>query len=355
MQMLLYSLKIIVSIKMKFLPETTQTAYSSLLQKLEASRFVLLNNVSFVHKIVHDKKYWYCQYTDISGSRKQRYVGPDGEATQAIINQTSSLDANTAILTDRKRLVAMIAAGGGNMEKGRPAKIIEKMADVGVFDAGGMLIGSYAFACYGNMLGVIFDDAMRRTEDMDVAYDRSIEIGFVRDVRVDIRDTSPEMVEPKQINPWVPPYEMIAPDGFKIEFLTSRLNPSDKSPIPIERFGVNAQPLEFLDFLIKGSVEAVVLYGAGILVNVPTPAKFAVHKLAVSQLRLTANPEKMRKDLMQAEAIIAYLIEQNPGALILAVDELKARDDMLKSFVISGMQHCKNSALMMQFKNECWG
>jgi hypothetical protein len=340
---------------MKFLPDTAQTAYSSLLQKLEASRFVLLNNVSFVHKIVHDKKYWYCQYTDISGSRKQRYVGPDGEATQAIIKQTSSaLDANAVILADRRRLVAMIAAGGGNMEKGRAAKIIEKMADAGVFDAGGMLIGSYAFSCYGNMLGVIFDEAMRRTEDMDVAYDRSIEIGFVRDLRADISDASPEMDEPKQINPWVPPYEMIAPDGFKIEFLTSRLNPSDKSPIPIERFSVNAQPLEFLDYLIKGSVEAIVLYGAGILVNVPNPAKFAVHKLAVSQLRQTANPEKMRKDLMQAEAIIAYLIEQNPGALILAVDELKARTDMLKNFVTSGMQSCKNQALMTKFKGECW-
>jgi len=339
---------------MKFLPETTQTAYSSLLQKLEASRYVLLNNVSFISKIVHEKKYWYCQYTDISGSRKQRYVGPDGEATQKIINQTSaSITANATILTERKRLVAMIAAGGGNMEKGRPARIIEKLADAGIFDAGGLLIGSYAFSCYGNMLGVIFDDAMRRTEDMDIAYDRSIEIGFVRDVRHDISEAAPEMAEPKQINPWVPPYEMIAPDGFKIEFLTSRLNASDKSPIQVERFGVNAQPLEFLDYLIKGSVEAVALYGAGILVNVPNPAKFAIHKLAISQLRQTTNPEKMRKDLMQAEALITYLIEQNPGSLILAIEELHARNDMLKNFVNSGIKNCSNQALMDKFKIDC--
>ncbi|MGZ8983208.1 MAG: GSU2403 family nucleotidyltransferase fold protein [Methylotenera sp.] len=77
------------------------------------------------------------------------------------------------------------------MEKGRPAKIIEKLADAGVFDSGGMLIGSYAFSCYGNMLGVVFDDVMLRTEDMDVAYDRSIEIGFVRDVRSDISEAAP--------------------------------------------------------------------------------------------------------------------------------------------------------------------
>lgn len=341
---------------MRFLPEATQTACSSLLQKLQSSKFALLNNVNFTHKIVGEKKYWYCQYTDISGSRKQRYVGPDNASTQAIIHQTkSSVAANAAILSDRKRLVAMIAAGGGNMEKGRPAKIIEKLSDVGVFDAGGLLIGSYAFSCYGNMLGVMFDDAMRRTEDMDVAYDRSIEIGFVRDVRHDISDAAPEMVEPKQINPWVSPYEMIAPDGFKIEFLTSRESALDKSPVPVERFGVNAQPLEFLDYLIKGSAHAAVLYGAGILVNVPNPAKFAIHKLAVSQLRQASNPEKMRKDLMQAEAIIEYLLEQNPGALILAVDELQTRGDMLKSFVMAGVRHCKNQELATRLVRECFG
>jgi len=340
---------------MKFLPETTQTAYSSLLQKLEGSRFALLNNISFVHKTVAEKKYWYCQYTDISGSRKQRYVGPDSAATQEIINQTSaSLEAHAQILAERRRLVAMIAAGGGNIEKGRPAKIIEKMSDAGVFDAGGMLIGSYAFSCYGNMLGVVFDDAMRRTEDMDIAYDRSIEIGFIRDLRNDINEAAPEMVEPKQINPWVPPYEMVAPDGFKLEFLTSRTDASDKSPIKVEQFGVNAQPLEFLDYLTIDTVEGVVLYGAGILVNVPNPAKFAIHKLAISQLRQVANLEKKRKDLLQAEALIEYLIEQNPGSLILAVDALKARDDMLHSFVSKGMRECKNQMLMKKFSEECW-
>lgn len=340
---------------MKILPEVAQTAYSSLLQKLEVSRYVLLNNLSFVHKTVNDKKYWYCQYTDISGARKQRYVGPDDETTLAVIKQTTSaIQASAAILADRKRLVAMVAAGGGNMEKGRAAKIIEKMADAGVFDAGGMLIGSYAFACYGNMLGVLLDDAMRRTEDMDVAYDRSIEIGFVRDLREDISNASSDMYQPKQINPWVPPYEMIAPDGFKIEFLTNKLNASEKSPVPITRFNVNAQPLDFLDYLTKGSVKAVVLYGAGILVNVPNPAKFAVHKLAVSQLRQTSNLEKMRKDLMQAEAIISSLIDQNPGALVLAVDELKARDDLLINFVSSGMKQSTNQALMSRLKSECW-
>lgn len=336
---------------MKFLPDATQTSLSTLLQKLEDCRFSGLENVGFVKKTQAGKVYWYCQYTDISGVRKQRFVGPDDEKTKTLI-ETSKLAADS--LADRKRLVAMIAAGGGAVEKGRPAKIIEKLAGAGVFDAGGMLIGSYAFSCYGNMLGVVFDDAMRRTEDMDIAYDRSIEIGFVRDVRLDINIAAPEMVEPKQINPWVPPYEMIAPDGFKIEFLTSRKNPNDKSPIQVQRFGVNAQPLEFLDYIIENPVKAVVLYGAGILVNVPDPARYAIHKLAVSQWRPATNPEKKRKDLQQAQALIEYFLEESPGALILASDSVKQRGDMLYSFIEKGVAAIKDRAIAERFVTECW-
>ena len=336
---------------MKFLPDAIQTSLSTLLQKLQDSRFSGLENVGFVKKTQGEKVYWYCQYTDIAGVRKQRYVGPDDEKTRGLV-ETSKLAADT--LVDRKRLVAMITAGGGAAEKGRPARIIEKLAGAGVFDAGGLLIGSYAFACYGNMLGVVFDDAMRRTEDMDVAYDRSIEIGFIRDVRQEISVAAPEMVEPKQINLWIPPYEMIAPDGFKIEFLTSRVGPHDKAPIQVERFGVNAQPLEFLDYLIENPAKAVVLYGAGILVNLPDPARFAIHKLAVSQWRPATNPEKARKDLQQAGALIEYFLDENPGALILAADAAKQRGDMLHSFIQNGVAAMKNTAIADRFIAECW-
>lgn len=340
---------------MKFLPETTQTAYSTLLQKLRDSRLARLGKVGFTKKTVAGNNYWYCQYTDISGSRRQRYMGQDTVELRAMLDDISRRQESYAeILMERKRLVAMIASGGGNMEKGRPARIIEKLADAGVFDAGGMLIGSYAFACYGNLLGVMFDSAMRRTEDMDVAYDRSIEIGFVRDIRGDIADAAPDMVEQKQINPWVPPYEMVAPDGFKIEFLTTRLNALDKSPIPLERFGINAQPLEFMDYLVEGGgVGVAVLYGAGILVNVPDPARFAIHKLAVSQLRVAGHAEKARKDLQQAGALADYLLEQNPGALILAVDAVKARDDMLFALVRQGIRQLPDQALAAQLTQEC--
>ena len=339
---------------MQFLPGTTQTAYSTLLQKVQSSRYAKLNQVGFTTKRLKDTDYWYCQYTDISGTRRQRYIGIDNEALREDIEAAKNAQlASTSILADRKRLVAMITAGGATPEKGRPAKILEKLSDAGVFDAGGLLIGSYAFACYGNLLGVSFDETMRRTEDMDIACDPCIEIGIMCDLKADVVAVAPEMVMPKQINPWVPPYDMVASDGFKLEFLTSRPHPSHKAPVKIERFGVNALPLEFLEFIMQNSVQAVVLYGAGSLVNIPDPARFALHKLAVSQLRLPSNPEKRRKDLAQASAVIEYLLEENPGSLLLATDAANALGDAFTSFVKSGISNMPSKLLAEKLQAEC--
>lgn len=340
---------------MQFLPETTQTAYSTLLQKVQSSRYAKLNQVGFTTKRPKDQTYWYCQYTDISGARRQRYMGIDSEELRTSIEDAKQSQlASGTILADRKRLVAMITAGGGTPEKGRPAKIIEKLSDAGVFDAGGLLIGSYAFSCYGNLLGVTFDDAMRRTEDMDIACDQSIEIGFMCDVKADVAAVAPEMAQPKQINPWVPPYDMVASDGFKLEFLTSRPDPSHKEPIKIERFGINALPLDFLEFIIQNAVQAVVLYGSGILVNIPDPARFAIHKLAVSQLRPSSTPEKKRKDLAQASAVIEYLLEENPGSLLLATDAAKQLGNTFSTLVEVAMANMPNKLLAAKLITECW-
>ncbi|WP_428843158.1 GSU2403 family nucleotidyltransferase fold protein [Sinorhizobium terangae] len=49
--------------------------------------------------------------------------------------------------------------------------------------------------------------------------------------------------------------------------------------------GASAQPLRFMDFLIRESVRTVFLYGAGCHGAGPRPVRYAVHKLIVRPLR----------------------------------------------------------------------
>lgn len=346
---------------MIYLSDSALSAYMSLLTKLMDSKFDRLANIGFTSKKLKGKTYWYAQYTDVSGERKQRYMGPDSPELLEKIGQLAKKSETQAVLdADTKRMVAMIIAAGGVPVIGKSAKIIEKLADAGVFDSGGLLIGSYAFGCFGNMLGVSFRNDLLRTEDMDLAYDTNIEVGFIRDIRDDIQSANPEMQLPSQINPWVPAYEMKAPDGFKVEFLTARKHPSEKQPIPIESFGIHAQTIEFLDYITSDTVKAVMLYSQGILVSVPNPARYAVHKLAVSVNRPAHEQGKAKKDLMQTSALFEFFLENNPGALLIAADDAKSRDDELKTFIETGMKRAGNHLppnklkFIEQFKEQCW-
>ena len=61
-------------------------------------------------------------------------------------------------------------------------------------------------------------------------------------------------------------------------------------------------------------VQAAALYGAGILIRVPQPARYAAHKLILAQKR-RAEPAKRKKDLAQAKSLIEALALSDPHAV----------------------------------------
>ncbi len=53
-------------------------------------------------------------------------------------------------------------------------------------------------------------------------------------------------------------------------------------PVPMPALGgAAAIPLRFLDYLIHEPIRAVLLHGAGVPVLVPSPERYAIHKLIV--------------------------------------------------------------------------
>jgi hypothetical protein len=72
-------------------------------------------------------------------------------------------------------------------------------------------------------------------------------------------------------------------------------------------------PLRFLDYLIETPAQAVVVGGAGVLVNVPDPARFALHKLWISARRNVSEQTKALKDLRQAGALLEVLLADRPA------------------------------------------
>ncbi len=81
--------------------------------------------------------------------------------------------------------------------------------------------------------------------------------------------------------------------------------------------------MRYLDFLIYQPVEAVALHGGGVMVNVPEPSRFAVHKLIVSRVR--PDTPKRAKDLWQASCLLAVQLRQDKHGLLDAFAEALER------------------------------
>ena len=80
--------------------------------------------------------------------------------------------------------------------------------------------------------------------------------------------------------------------------------------------GAAAFPLRFLDFLIYQPIRAVMLHGAGVPVLIPSPERYAIHKLIVATRRkeerdITA---KSAKDRLQARSIFEAMIANRQNA-----------------------------------------
>ena len=108
-------------------------------------------------------------------------------------------------------------------------------------------------------------------------------------------------------------------NGFVVDLLTPQLRRTDPNPLPLEKLKAGAAPLQHLRWLIDSPIPAAALFGSGVPVMVPTPARFAVHKLIVAQKR-THDRGKRGKDLLQAEALIEALRTIDPWGLADAYD-----------------------------------
>lgn len=99
---------------------------------------------------------------------------------------------------------------------------------------------------------------------------------------------------------------------ISVDVLTPMRGRSDPGPKKIRALGVHATPLRYLDYLLEEVDQAAVLTRAGVLVRVPRPERFALHKLVVAQERGAGFRDRARKDIEQAALLLEVLLEDRP-------------------------------------------
>jgi hypothetical protein len=324
------------------LPETTQTLYAELLEQAvhaEAEAAVAggAAHGTFVSKTIKGAAYWYLQRQE--GDRKrQHYLGRESPTLLAWIEEVrQARERSAADEAQRARLCSMLAAGRAATESAAVGKVLQLLADSGVFRMGGVLVGTQAFAVQGNLLGVRFDQQSLRTQDVDLAQDRAIGIALSQetepvDVERSLMGSGLGFFPVPALDPRLPSTSFkIRGRELRVDFLTPLAGRETEEPVFLPSLRVSAHPLRFLDYLIEDPVQAMVVSGSGILVNVPTPARFAFHKLWISRRRPVSEQTKAVKDLRQAGDLLDLLLEDRPGDVVVAWEALSRRSAAVKT------------------------
>ncbi|MFN2306809.1 MAG: GSU2403 family nucleotidyltransferase fold protein [Paracoccaceae bacterium] len=264
-----------------------------------------------------DKAYWYAARR-VGTEMRFIYIGEDSEEIRARIQRIEALRATAKDRqAERSRLVRLLRAEGMTPTDRANGSILSAMAAAGTFRLGGTIVGTNAFRLYEGELGIRLPlGGMANTGDLDIAQFEKLSVALQDQVDPGLAETfSALKFDPVPgLNKGRTWRWAQGGSGQLVEFLTPAFG--DESIRELPALGVGAQALNYLNFLIADPIPAAALYRSGILVQVPRPERFAIHKLIIADRRRDgAGSLKSAKDREQSAFLIAAMAEDRPDDL----------------------------------------
>lgn len=296
-------------------PTSMQSVYLDLLSRHLDRRVNELGGTPFLREI-KGKGYWYTQIA-IKGRKIQRYLGPDSDEMRKRIDRAQSAveDQKSARSIDRSLVRQLESMGAPRLDR-NTGSLLRAMSAVGVFRLGGTLVGTHAYRLYALELGVQLPGLFEATRDVDIASFEQLSLAIEDKVDPSLVESLSSLnMQPAPSLDRARPTKWITKGGGPdVEFLAPSFT-EEENLIRLEALGGWAHGFHYLNYLIADPIDAVALYLDGILVQIPRPERYAIHKLIVAQRRKRAERAKARKDLDQARDLIEVLAADRPDDL----------------------------------------
>ena len=264
-----------------------------------------------------DKAYWYAARR-VGTEMRFVYIGEDNDETRSRIDRIEELRATAKDRqAERSRLVRLLRAEGMTPTDRATGSILSAMAAAGTFRLGGTMVGTNAFRLYEGELGIRLPlGGMANTGDIDIAQFEKLSIALKDHVDPGLAETFSTLkfdplpaLDRGRTWRWAQ-----GGSGQLVEFLTPAFG--DETIRDLPALGVNAQALNYLNFLIAEPIHAAAIYRSGVLVQVPRPERYAIHKLIIADRRRDgAGSLKSAKDREQAAFLVKVLAEDRPDDL----------------------------------------
>jgi hypothetical protein len=291
---------------------SAQTAYAEL---FEQTRTLELTNalaclVGSFHKLTRKgQDYWYFAYRELGQKVRMAYVGPDDKRVRVLVERFRRNRRDKPLAP-----MAQVALGLGCVPTApKHFRIVRRLAECGLFRAGGVLIGTHAFLALGNLLGVRWQEGAS-TLDVDFAHaGRNISVALPADLHLIVHGA----LESLEMG-LLPLTEFSGKAGaqyrnpedqeLRLDFVTSATRGGRTVVMP--ELNLALEPLRFMEFLLQGTTQGCVIGRAGAcVVNLPAPERYAVHKLILYGERPVAERAKAAKDLLQAAGLADHFVQ----------------------------------------------
>ena len=309
---------------MRPIPLNLMTLYADLMQNVGS---LTAAPGSLAVKTVKKRKYVYVTTKD-GGTRVERYLGPADDAkviaqTEQIRQAAAQAKAlrNTVTLLKQSRIPAPTLVQG---------RILEVIANAGLFNRGMTLVGTVAYQTYACVVGAHLAAAAYATNDIDLSVAEFVAGNQEEDIGETLKRADTSFKPHWHANDKLP--RIFKSSDFQVDVLT-KFGRGRLSPVEIKSLGCSAAALSFQEYPAEETMDVVALYGSGVLVRVPAPLRYAVHKLIVAQQRNPTSLSKKQKDLRQAKELIDVYLEIDESALQDCLDEARDRGRSWKSAI----------------------
>lgn len=324
---------------------SAQTNFAELQEQVQARllrRTVAGLTGSFNRKRVGSSDYWYWQARDLEGRQRQVYLGPDDERLRRLIAARDAGNASAQTIPSLVRACRQLGCQAVLPQHGR---VIARLEEQAFFAAGGVLIGTHAFIAMSNMLGVRWTEGFR-TNDIDFAHaGRNLSVALPTNIEIQVHDaiTSLEMgLQPaRSMTTGEGATYFNASGDLRVDLLTPQGR--TQHVYRHEQLGVNLQPLRFMEFSLADTTQTIILHGEdAVLVNIPAPMRYALHKMLVMAEREEQFRVKIAKDAAQVAALLQWGIEYAPASLEAAATDIMSRGKGWQSRVMDGLEKLRS-------------
>ena len=323
-------------------------AYQDLLRlHLDERASAMIGTIEERHR--NGRTYLYERFR-IGSEMKSRYLGEDKPHLRERLSRLTELKAEADVRKTRMaRLVRILRAEGYIAADRETGSLLAAFAKAGMFRLGGTVVGTAAYGLYQGELGVRMDfEQMAQSGDIDMASFERLSVALEDKMEEDpaqILQTLKFDPVPGLAKEHVWRWRQSHSEAM-VEFLTPSFGEEEVKRLPA--LGVSAQGLNYLNFLLADPLQAVVIYRSGVLVQIPRPERYAIHKLIVADRRRGGPDQlKARKDLAQAAFLIAILAEDRPDDLSEAYRDAVARGSRWRERIESSLKRIPETARLL--------